>query len=92
MRTSEIRTTAVPGVVDGSLTIRLGAGDEVSLHIGLGLAGGPFGGDAQFEILLGPQHAETVRAALEESSSTTVARLGALPPTVPCRIGIHVSR
>ncbi|KUM75158.1 hypothetical protein J7F01_28230 [Streptomyces sp. ISL-22] len=92
MRYGDTRPTAVPGVVDGSLTISLGADREVSFHIELGSDGDPSGQGAQFEIILGPQDAETVRAALEgrAGGSGQAAPFGMWPASVPCQIGIHV--
>ncbi|MDH6439257.1 hypothetical protein M2158_007798 [Streptomyces sp. SAI-144] len=89
MRHSDTRPTAVPGVVDGSLTISMGADREVSLHVELGSDGGLSGRAAQFEIILGPQDAEIVRAALAADSGGA-APFGMWPSSVPCQIGIHV--
>lgn len=90
MRHSDTRPTAVPGVVDGSLTISMGVDREVSFHVELGSDGGLSGQGAEFEIILGPQDAEIVRAALAADSGQP-ARLGTWPSSVPCQIGIHVS-
>ncbi|MEU2738040.1 hypothetical protein ABZ656_22385 [Streptomyces sp. NPDC007095] len=91
MKHCDTRPTAVPGIVDGSLTISLGTDHEVSFHVALGSDGDPTGQGAQFEFILMPEGAEVVRAALAASSGRT-APFGTWPSSVPCQIGIHVSR
>jgi len=81
---------AVPGVVDGSLTVSLRADQELSFHVALGSGGGVVGAGVRFEFILRPEHVEVLRAVLDGARAPGAT--GARTAPVPCWIGIHAHR
>ncbi len=86
MLSNDTQPAAIPGVVDGFLTVCPVAGHEVSFHIVLGPGPHP----ARIEFILSPDHAAAIREALDESTPAPLP--GAGSRSVPCRIGIHIIR
>lgn len=89
MRHSETCPTAIPGVVDGALTICPEADDCVSFHIVFGSADAA-GRQVHIEFVLHSQYVPLVRAALTSGSEQDVAE-DALS-SVPCHVGVLISR
>ncbi|MYR83687.1 hypothetical protein GTY41_01690 [Streptomyces sp. SID685] len=89
MRNGGSRPISVPGVVDGALTIRQAANQEISFHVEFGDT--QPGHHVQFEFILRPEHAELVRSALAAGADLDLS-IEAWPPSVPCQVGIHVDR
>lgn len=85
------RPLPVPGVVDGALIVCLAANREVSFHVEFGSGDGRPGQHVQFEFILRPEHAEIVRSALT-ADTEQMPSPGSGPSSVPCQIGIHVTR
>ncbi|MDS0139968.1 hypothetical protein ACWEF6_06600 [Amycolatopsis sp. NPDC004772] len=84
----DVRPAAIPGVVDGFLTVCPRSGQEVSFHIVLGPGPHP----ARIEFLLNPEHAAAIREVLGDGTPPAPALPGAQSRSVPCRIGIHIIR
>jgi hypothetical protein len=90
MSHGEACVAAIPGVVDGSLTICLTTGSEISFHVALGADGGSAGQSDRFEFIVGPEHAELIRAALTHDAGLGDGA-GTRTNPIPCWIGIHVN-
>ncbi len=71
MLSNDTQPAAIPGVVDGFLTVCPVAGHEVSFHIVLGPGPHP----ARIEFILSPDHAAAIREALDESTPAPRADL-----------------
>lgn len=73
----------IPGVVDGTVSVSLDQGGNITLHV-LIRDGRPSdaGGGDYVEIVLGPEHAgqlgETLRGGIQRSA------------TVPCSVGVRL--
>ncbi|MEU4951945.1 hypothetical protein ACFYN3_15315 [Streptomyces lavendulae] len=89
MRHDGSRPVSVPGVVDGTLTIRQATNREISFHVECGDL--RLGNHVQLEFILRPEHAELIRDVLASGADAAVP-FEALPPSVPCQVGIHVDR
>ncbi|HKS47439.1 MAG TPA: hypothetical protein VJT49_20485 [Amycolatopsis sp.] len=72
---------AIPGVVDGSLTVCWEADLGISFHVA--------GERVRIEFILGLEHVQAIRDALAVDGA---ARVPGAQAAVPCQVGIRVIR
>jgi len=78
------RPPAIPGVVDGSLTVCQEV-DGISFHVVVGSDHDAVGESMRVEFVISPQHVEIIREALASDSGPTAL-------SVPCCVGILLIR